>query len=204
MIQDLKSYSPWFRNFLLSWFAFYTQIVTKVVPKSISHLIPTTTCTHTYTHSLSYSFILYKGGHVVVEESLSCELCEWAVAQGKLNLTIMARAVASILVCMTFASVLLVAPLAEAAITCGTVTSSMTPCIPYLRSGGALPPACCKGVSSLNSMAKTTPDRQTACGCLKNAYNSIKGIQPALAAGLPGKCGVSIPYKISPATDCSK
>ncbi|MBO8589692.1 non-specific lipid-transfer protein [Staphylococcus aureus] len=116
----------------------------------------------------------------------------------------MARAVVSILVCMTFASMLLVAPLAEAAISCGTVTSSLAPCIPYLRSGGALPPACCKGVSSLNSSAKTTPDRQTACGCLKNAYNSIKGIQPALAAGLPGKCGVSIPYKISPTTDCSK
>ena len=116
----------------------------------------------------------------------------------------MARAVVSILICMTFASMLLVAPLAEAAISCGTVTSYLAPCIPYLRSGGNLPTACCNGVSSLNKMASTTPDRQTACGCLKNAYNSISGIKPALAAGLPGKCGVSIPYKISPTTDCSK
>ncbi|KAM0006269.1 Non-specific lipid-transfer protein [Helianthus debilis subsp. tardiflorus] len=69
---------------------------------------------------------------------------------------------------------------------------------------GAVPPACCSGVKSLNSAAKTTPDRQTACGCLKSAYSSNSGINAGNAASLPGKCGVSIPYKISPGTDCSK
>ncbi|MBN7124836.1 hypothetical protein BSU01_24585 [Erwinia billingiae] len=106
------------------------------------------------------------------------------------------------LVCVAFALMMVAAPHAEA-ITCGQVTSSLTPCIAYLRSGGALPPACCSGVKSLNGAAKTTPDRQTACKCIKSAASSISGINFALAAGLPGKCGVNIPYKISPSTDCS-
>ncbi|PON92740.1 Lipid transfer protein/Par allergen [Trema orientale] len=35
-----------------------------------------------------------------------------------------------------------------------------------------------------------------------SAASSIKGINFSLAAGLPGKCGVSVPYKISPSTKC--
>ncbi|KAK9289542.1 hypothetical protein L1049_007698 [Liquidambar formosana] len=97
-----------------------------------------------------------------------------------------------------------VAPGAEAAITCGQVTSSLAPCITYLRSGGTPSASCCNGVKSLNNAAKTTADRQAACNCLKSAAGSISGINYGLAAGLPGKCGVSIPYKISPSTDCSK
>nr|WP_171476391.1 non-specific lipid-transfer protein [Acinetobacter baumannii] len=90
------------------------------------------------------------------------------------------------------------------AITCGQVVGSLAPCLGYLKSGGAVPGACCNGVKSLNSAAKTSADRKTACSCLKNAYSSNRGLNPANVAGLPGKCGVSIPYKISPNTDCSK
>ncbi|OMP08076.1 Plant lipid transfer protein/Par allergen [Corchorus capsularis] len=103
------------------------------------------------------------------------------------------------ILCMALVS----APLAEGAITCGQVTSSLAACIAYLR-GGPLTPGCCNGVRSLNSAAKTTPDRQAACNCLKSAAGSIPGINFGLAGGLPGKCRVSIPYKISPSTDCSK
>ncbi|GJW14584.1 non-specific lipid-transfer protein-like protein [Tanacetum coccineum] len=39
---------------------------------------------------------------------------------------------------------------------------------------------------------------------LFGGIGGIKGVKPALASSLPGKCGVSIPYKISPSTDCSK
>ncbi|GKC84134.1 non-specific lipid-transfer protein-like protein [Tanacetum coccineum] len=107
--------------------------------------------------------------------------------------------------CVMVACMVLSAPYTEAAISCGQVTASLAPCIQYLRGpGGAVPPGCCNGVKGLNNAAKSTPDRKTACGCLKNAYGSIPGIKPANAAGLPGKCGVSIPYKISPNTDCSK
>nr|B3A0N2.1 RecName: Full=Non-specific lipid-transfer protein; Short=LTP [Lycium barbarum] len=41
-------------------------------------------------------------------------------------------------------------------------------------------------------------------GIKKSAAAGISGINYGIAAGLPGKCGVNIPYKISPSTDCSK
>ncbi|KAL5550621.1 hypothetical protein UlMin_000797 [Ulmus minor] len=96
------------------------------------------------------------------------------------------------------------APLAQAAISCGQVSSSLAPCFNYLKVGGVVPAACCNGVRGLNNAAKTTPDRQAACRCLKAASGSIKGLNPSLASGLPGKCGVNIPYKISPSTDCNR
>lgn len=98
------------------------------------------------------------------------------------------------------------APIAQAAITCGQVSSSIGPCIAYAKTNGAggVPPTCCAGIKNLNAAAKTTPDRQAACNCLKTAAGSISGINYGTAAALPGKCGVSIPYKISPSTDCSK
>ncbi|MGD7201736.1 non-specific lipid-transfer protein [Ralstonia pseudosolanacearum] len=92
------------------------------------------------------------------------------------------------------------APHAEAAISCGQVYSSVSSCYGYLR-GGPLAPACCSGVKSLNSKARTTPDRQAVCACLKNL---AKGVNLSLAAGLPGKCGVNVGYPISPSVDCSK
>ncbi|XP_050383563.1 non-specific lipid-transfer protein 1-like [Argentina anserina] len=93
-------------------------------------------------------------------------------------------------------------PVAQA-ITCGQVTSNVAPCFSYVKSGGAVPAACCNGVRKLNSMAKTTADRKATCNCLKNAAGSIKGLNPSLAAGLPGKCGVNVPYKISTSTNCN-
>nr|ABF74563.1 lipid transfer protein [Brassica napus] len=87
----------------------------------------------------------------------------------------------------------------DAAITCGTVTSSLAPCATYLSSGGEVPPPCCAGVKKLNGMAQTTADRQQACKCLKAA---AQGINPSLASSLPGKCSVSIPYPISMSTNC--
>ncbi|KAL4290310.1 hypothetical protein GQ457_14G001900 [Hibiscus cannabinus] len=96
------------------------------------------------------------------------------------------------------------APLAQGAITCGQVTSSLAPCISYLirSNGGNVPPPCCNGIKSLNAAAQTTPDRQAACNCIKSASASISGINYGLASALPGKCGVNIPYNISPSTDC--
>ncbi|XWS09500.1 hypothetical protein CRYUN_Cryun40dG0089900 [Craigia yunnanensis] len=110
------------------------------------------------------------------------------------------------LACVVVLCLVVGAPLAQGAITCGQVTSALSPCIGYLRSngGGSVPPNCCSGIKSLNSAAQTTPDRQTACNCIKSASGAISGINYSLASGLPGKCGVSIPYKISPSTDCSK
>ncbi|QCE03114.1 hypothetical protein DEO72_LG8g1135 [Vigna unguiculata] len=102
------------------------------------------------------------------------------------------------LLCLVVAT----APTAHA-ITCGQVTTSLASCINFLKNGGQVPPSCCAGVKSLNSAAKTTPDRQAVCNCLKSAAASISGFNANNAAILPGKCGVSIPYKISTSTNCA-
>ena len=93
---------------------------------------------------------------------------------------------------------------ASAAISCGQVASVVAPCISYVRGIGTLSAACCGAVRVLNAEAKTTPDRQAACSCLKNLAGRIPGLNPAIAAGLPSKCGVNIPFPISTSTDCSK
>ncbi|XP_059296719.1 non-specific lipid-transfer protein 2-like [Lycium ferocissimum] len=104
--------------------------------------------------------------------------------------------------CVMVLCMVVVAPYAEA-LTCGQVQSGLAPCLPYLQGRGPLG-GCCGGVKGLLGAAKTPADRKTACTCLKSAANSIKGIDAGKAAGLPGACGVNIPYKISPSTDCSK
>lgn len=92
---------------------------------------------------------------------------------------------------------------AEAALGCGQVVGSLAPCMTYLT-GGPLAGGCCPGIQKLLALAKTTPDRQSACNCLKSAAKSYKNLDLSKAAGLPGACKVNIPYKISPSTDCSK
>ncbi|XP_047308822.1 non-specific lipid-transfer protein 1-like isoform X2 [Impatiens glandulifera] len=98
-----------------------------------------------------------------------------------------------------------IAPQAHA-VACPAVFSYLRPCITYLTGGGAgaVPTNCCTGVRSLNDAAKTTPDRQTACVCLKSLSGSLPAQSVAAAAGIPGKCRVPVPYKIDPRTDCSK
>ncbi|KAJ9694166.1 hypothetical protein PVL29_009919 [Vitis rotundifolia] len=109
------------------------------------------------------------------------------------------------LACVMVICMVVAAPAAvEATITCGQVASAVNPCLDYLKKGGVVPPGCCSGIKSLNSAASTTADRQAACKCLKTFSSSISGINLGLASGLPAKCGVSVPYKISPNTDCSK
>ncbi|ESR42809.1 hypothetical protein CICLE_v10013504mg [Citrus x clementina] len=66
------------------------------------------------------------------------------------------------------------------------LASSLSSCIPYLRAGGSVPPAC-SGVKSLNAAANTTPNRQATRRCLKSAPGSILGVNYALAAGLPSE-----------------
>ncbi|KAJ6365790.1 hypothetical protein OIU76_030549 [Salix suchowensis] len=107
-------------------------------------------------------------------------------------------------VCLVVCAVVMAASTAKAAISCNQVVSALTPCISYVVSNGALTQQCCQAIRGLNSAARTTPDRQGVCTCLKNtasqfAYNSRN---VALAAGLAGKCGVKLPYKIDPSTDC--
>ena len=103
-----------------------------------------------------------------------------------------------VLMCMAMVG----APMVQA-ITCGQVTSAVAPCITYLQKGGAPSAGCCNGVKGLVAAARTTADRQAACNCLKSAAGAINGLNTQNAEALPGKCGVSIPYKISTSTNCA-
>ncbi|GAV77185.1 Tryp_alpha_amyl domain-containing protein [Cephalotus follicularis] len=107
------------------------------------------------------------------------------------------------LACVVVMCLVVGAPVVNA-ISCSQVVSALMPCLPYLRNGGRPGLGCCNGVSSLNAVTRSTSDKQTACGCMKTAYSAIPGINAGNAEVLPVKCGVSIPYKISPSTDCKK
>nr|ABG27011.1 lipid transfer protein-like protein 1 precursor [Secale cereale] len=112
----------------------------------------------------------------------------------------MARdAVAQLVLVAVVAAMLLVAT--DAAITCGQVSSALSPCIPYARGNGANPSAaCCSGVRRIAGAVQSTADKKTACNCIKRAAG---GLNAGKAADIPSKCSVSIPYAINPSVDCS-
>eukprot|EP01018_Ginkgo_biloba_P003398 Gb_02342 [translate_table: standard] len=92
----------------------------------------------------------------------------------------------------------------DGAITCNQVTGKLMQCASFLVGSAAKPSGpCCAGVKSLNSMAKSTPDRQATCGCLKNAAGSY-GINLGNAKKLPGACGVNVGVPIDPSVNCAK
>ncbi|XP_022760949.1 non-specific lipid-transfer protein 3-like [Durio zibethinus] len=106
------------------------------------------------------------------------------------------------LVCMVVSAPLV----AKAAVTCSDVVNHLLPCVSYVSNGGPLPDACCNGVKTLYGEAQTSGDRQNVCRCIESTVRGISysSFNLDLAAGLPDKCGLHLPYKISPSTDCSK
>lgn len=119
----------------------------------------------------------------------------------------MASSVVFKLSCLVLACMAISAPKgAKADISCDQVVRNLTPCISYVANGGSVAAACCSGIKSLYDAAKTTADRKSVCKCLKQAINGIPytSYNLGLAAGLPNKCGVNLPYKISPSADCNK
>ncbi|GAV67300.1 Tryp_alpha_amyl domain-containing protein [Cephalotus follicularis] len=97
------------------------------------------------------------------------------------------------------------APKCKAAVSCNQMVSELTPCIGYVANGGTVSSDCCNGVKTLYSQAKDTSSRQGICNCMKRAISGIPytAYNLGLASGLPAKCGVNIPYKIDPSTNCA-
>ncbi|PWA83489.1 plant lipid transfer protein/Par allergen [Artemisia annua] len=92
----------------------------------------------------------------------------------------------------------------EGEVTCDQVVSNMAPCATYLTSNrDSVPSGCCRGINSLNNAARTTPDRQAVCRCLEQTASQLSDVDPEKARSLPEKCGVNLPFEISPRTDCS-
>ncbi|GAU30825.1 hypothetical protein TSUD_267450 [Trifolium subterraneum] len=91
------------------------------------------------------------------------------------------------------------------ALTCGQVNTKLAPCIAYVTgSGSDVPRSCCNGIKVINNEAKTKSDRQAACRCIKTTVSELRDLNVEKLAGLPSKCGVHLPYKPSPSTDCNK
>ncbi|XP_010931360.1 non-specific lipid-transfer protein 1 isoform X2 [Elaeis guineensis] len=115
----------------------------------------------------------------------------------------MAGSSASMVVALVLAMALLAPPGRADAITCSDVYGDLLPCVAYVQAGGSVAPQCCSGLRSLLAAARTADDRRTACRCLKTISARFPGYV-SRANTIPGKCGVSIPYKFSPSIDCSK
>ncbi|CAK8575159.1 unnamed protein product [Lathyrus sativus] len=109
-------------------------------------------------------------------------------------------------VCLAIVCLVSFGPNAGEAVPCGQVVNSLMPCVSYIMNGGSVPLRCCDGVKGLNNMARTPADRRDVCTCIKNAVTSsgfsYSNTNLGNAASLPTKCGVNIPYRISPNTDC--
>uniref|UniRef100_A0ACD5WG76 Uncharacterized protein n=1 Tax=Avena sativa TaxID=4498 RepID=A0ACD5WG76_AVESA len=101
-------------------------------------------------------------------------------------------------------AVLVLAPRgASAAISCSTVYTTLLPCLGYVQSGGAVPPACCQGIKKVVSAARSAPDRRAICGCLKNiGSGAAGGPYASRAEGLPARCKAPLPYKTGPNGSC--
>ncbi|KAF2309007.1 hypothetical protein GH714_000060 [Hevea brasiliensis] len=110
----------------------------------------------------------------------------------------MACSMATKLACVLLMCLVVGEPLAYAAITCGDVTTKLAPCISYLRGTGTLSSDCCSGVKALNSEAKTTPDRQDACKCLKTSAANVPGLNYSLASGLLANVVLAFPSQLAP------
>ncbi|KAH0658878.1 hypothetical protein KY285_029247 [Solanum tuberosum] len=70
---------------------------------------------------------------------------------------------------------------AKAVITCDTVYDGVKPCLNYVLF-----------------------DRQSACSCVKSLASHATDEELSCAASIPGQCGASVPFEISPNVDCSK
>ncbi|KAL6876434.1 hypothetical protein ACP4OV_013006 [Aristida adscensionis] len=118
----------------------------------------------------------------------------------------MAKTAASLAVLLL--AVLAVQELAAAAsvadIQCPDVLRDMNPCLSYLQGKDDDPSAdCCAGVTTLADDADTQAERQATCECLKDAYYQFNAVL-SRAQALPGKCGISLSFTISPDVDCTK
>ncbi|XP_078436362.1 non-specific lipid-transfer protein-like [Wolffia australiana] len=96
------------------------------------------------------------------------------------------------------------APYANAAITCGNVNRFIAPCTLFALGRVAQPSkVCCNGVAALKNAAATTADRRTSCGCLKSLAGKTRGLLAGRISSLPGLCGVPLSFAVSPSIDCN-
>ncbi|KAK4748183.1 hypothetical protein SAY87_014769 [Trapa incisa] len=110
--------------------------------------------------------------------------------------------------CLLVVYMIVVSQKAVTALTCQKVALLFAPCIFSAINHShpiqaPVPVLCCNGFKTITKSAQTTFDRQTVCNCLKAFSGNVTGINYGVVASLPSRCGVNIPYKISPSTNCN-
>ncbi|PKA50567.1 Non-specific lipid-transfer protein 6 [Apostasia shenzhenica] len=116
----------------------------------------------------------------------------------------MPRASAAAMVAIVVVATLTSPPAGEALLTCPEVIGGyFLACLLYLQSGGPIPSACCRGLTNLLAAAQATVDRRAACSCLEMAVRGATEEVLRRAGLLPDRCNLSLPFVISPSTDCS-
>jgi hypothetical protein len=109
--------------------------------------------------------------------------------------------------CLYMICLVLVIPLANAALSCPQVEQILEFCLQYVRLPPGLPPLpeeCCNEIRTLNDETQTTPDRQNVCRCLQLLITHIPDINIRALASIPSQCGVDLHYEISSNMDCDK
>lgn len=90
---------------------------------------------------------------------------------------------------------------------CATVTALISTCSSFISYGMPDPmpgTPCCDAMVTLNMMATgPTDDENLVCKCLMGLITTYTPNYSAIAA-LPGFCGVSLGFTVSPNTDCNK
>ncbi|KAM7266870.1 hypothetical protein ACFE04_009036 [Oxalis oulophora] len=106
---------------------------------------------------------------------------------------------------LLFISMVITSPLAQSAISCSQVAAAVAPCVNYCIVGGpTVPVSCCRGLGGLLNEAKTRPDIQQTCRCMKSIASNFPAVKEENAAQIPPKCGIKSPFKISLSTDCNR
>lgn len=123
------------------------------------------------------------------------------------SLVFMASSVVLKLTCLVLVCMMVSAAKAKTYLPCNeVVVNSLRPCVIDIAYGESVSDTCCGGIKSLQHLAKTRAERTSICTCLEQFLDGYPYTDDhvRLGAALPQKCGVNLPYMISPTMDCNR
>ncbi|KAK2414900.1 non-specific lipid-transfer protein [Trifolium repens] len=121
----------------------------------------------------------------------------------------MANSILIKVTCFVVISLFLGISLADPAELCDKIRHAFIPtCFPYLRNpDSSIPPPepCCNALKDINNEIPDTDERRVACKCMQFVITITPGADlPDRAIALPGKCGVDLPFQLSPWEECDR
>jgi hypothetical protein len=119
----------------------------------------------------------------------------------------MASSVVFKLTCLALVCTVVIAAKAQRVVPCNEiVVNSLRPCVIDIAYGDQfVSDTCCGGILSLRQLAKTKMESRSIFTFLKKFLHGFPYTDDhvRLGASLPEKCGVILPYVISPTMDCN-